>query len=174
MASTTTVLTVDSGVSYASGSFVLTAKVTGSNLTGIVTFKAGATVLGTHAVDANGSAMYQASSVAVGSYALSASYGSDVANDPSVSASVYHEVKRDLNWDGSMPKRLPNVITYTQSTPATDWVIVHNFNGYPITDVYVLYNGSYNKIIPKSITYTDANTVTVSFSQAYAGYATVV
>jgi hypothetical protein len=174
MASTTTVLTVDSGVSYASGSFVLTAKVTGSNLTGIVTFKAGAVTVGSQAVDANGVATVTVSALAVGSYALSASYGSDIANDPSVSASVYHEVKRDLNWDGSMPKRLPNVITYTQATPAADWVIVHNFNGYPITDVYVLYNGSYNKIIPKSITYTDANTVTVSFSQAYAGYATVV
>jgi hypothetical protein len=174
MASTTTVLTVDSGVSYFSNSFVLTAKVTGSNLTGTVTFKAGGTTVGSHVVDSNGVATATVTGLAVGSYTMSASYGADASNDPSSSVGVYHEVKRDLGWDGSMTKRLPRIVTHNQDTPSADWVIVHNFNGYPITDVYVMYNGDWNKIIPKTITYTDANTVTVSFSEAYAGYATVV
>jgi hypothetical protein len=174
MASTTTSLAIDSGVSYASGTFNMTATVTGSNLTGTVVFKAKGTTVGSRVVDANGVATVAVTGLAVGSYAMSASYGADASNDPSSSVSIYHEVKRDIGWDGSMTKRLPHIVTHVQDTPATDWVIVHNFNGYPITDVYVMYNGSYNKIIPKMITYTDANTVTVTFSAAQAGYATVV
>jgi hypothetical protein len=174
MASTTTALTIDKGVSYAADTFVMKAKVTGSSPTGYVAFKARGTTLGSVAIDGNGEASKTVSGLAVGSYTMSAAYAGDFGNDPSDSVGVYHEVKRDLGWDGSMAKRLPHVVTHNQDTPSADWVIVHNFNGYPITDVYVMYNGDWNKIIPKTITYTDANTVTVSFSEAYAGYATVI
>jgi hypothetical protein len=174
MASTTTTLAIDKGVSYAADTFVMTAKVTGAAPTGYMVFKAKSVTLGSVAIDANGEASKTVSGLAVGSYAMSATYAGDAGNDPSTSLSVYHEVVRNIGWDGSMAKRLPHIVTHVQDTPATDWVIVHNFNGYPITDVYVMYNGDWNKIIPKTVTYTDANTVTVSFSAAQAGYATVV
>lgn len=173
MASTTTTLTIDSGVSYAADPFVMTANVQGSNLTGTVVFKAKGVTVGTQAV-VDGVATATVTGLAIGSYSMTASYGSDGSNDPSTSPAVYHEVKRNIGWDGSLTKRLPNVITHNQDTPSAAWTIVHNFNGYPITDVYVMYNGGWNKIIPKTVTYTDANTVTVTFSEAYAGYATVV
>lgn len=66
-------------------------------------------------------------------------------------------------------------INFQQQTAATTWTIVHGIGTTaPIVDVYVLQGGSYSKFVPKHIIATDSNTVTITFSTAYAGYATVM
>lgn len=62
--------------------------------------------------------------------------------------------------------------THTQTTPATTWVVNHNFNDTaPIVNVY---NESGVAIEPESITVTNANTITITFGNAMTGKATVV
>lgn len=56
--------------------------------TGTVTFLAGTTTLGTATLNGNGAATFNTSTLAVGSYSMTASYNSDSANAPSVSAPV--------------------------------------------------------------------------------------
>lgn len=65
------------------------------------------------------------------------------------------------------------VFEFTQSTAADTWVIVHNLNCYPTVDVYIDYNSEVQKVVPRSVVYTDANTCTVSFAAAQTGKATV-
>jgi hypothetical protein len=64
--------------------------------------------------------------------------------------------------------------THTQDVPATEWVIVHNLNLYPIVDCYVTDNGVNQKILPSAITFINLNTCMVTFTVATAGHATVV
>lgn len=62
--------------------------------------------------------------------------------------------------------------THTQTTPATTWVVNHNFNDTaPIVNVY---NESGVAIEPESITVTNANTITITFGNVMTGKATVV
>jgi len=60
------------------------------------------------------------------------------------------------------------IYTFYQTSASDTWTVVHNLNGYPISDVIVDYNGR-QKILPLSITYTDANTIVVSFSIPVTG-----
>lgn len=69
------------------------------------------------------------------------------------------------------------VTTYNhvQSTAATSWSVKHNLGDYPIIDVYIQAgDGTVQKVLPASVQYVDANTATVTFSTARAGFATVV
>ena len=72
-----------------------------------------------------------------------------------------------------MTPKVGTLYQHVQSTAAAEWVIEHWQGGYPIVDVYVDVSGVLTKIIPQEITYTDANTVTVTFSSARSGYAAV-
>lgn len=65
------------------------------------------------------------------------------------------------------------VYEHTQSTATDTWVIVHNLNSYPAVDVFIDYQSTVQKVVPRSIVYTDANTCTVSFASAQTGKATV-
>lgn len=62
---------------------------------------------------------------------------------------------------------------HVQESAAATWTIPHGLLSYPIVDVYVDYEGQVQKILPSAVTYTDANTVTVTFSEPKAGFATV-
>ena len=62
---------------------------------------------------------------------------------------------------------------YTQVEASTSWTVVHNLGLYPSVDVFVTYNGVSQKIIPASVTYTDANTCVIGFSVARSGTAVV-
>lgn len=64
--------------------------------------------------------------------------------------------------------------THTQDTPSASWVIVHNLGVYPIVDAWTMHDGDLQKIIPAEVTHTDNNTVTLTFSVARSGFATVV
>jgi hypothetical protein len=63
---------------------------------------------------------------------------------------------------------------FTQVSPSATWNINHQLNNaYPNIDCYMIYGGSKQKLIPLSIVADNANNVTVTFSQAFAGYARV-
>lgn len=66
---------------------------------------------------------------------------------------------------------------HTQSTSASTWTITHNLGlpaPYIVTcDLFALTNGSYKPILPADITYVDADTLSVSFSNPESGYALV-
>lgn len=66
-------------------SVTFTAKVTGVSPTGTVTFKDGATVLGTGTLNANGQAIFTTSSLSSGNHAITAVYGGDANNARSTS-----------------------------------------------------------------------------------------
>jgi hypothetical protein len=67
-----------------------------------------------------------------------------------------------------------NSYTFTQSSPATTWVIAHNFDELPNCDVMSLVDGTIQKITPASMVHTDSNTLTLTFSIATSGEARVV
>lgn len=62
---------------------------------------------------------------------------------------------------------------HKQISSASTWVIQHNLNRKPIIDVMVTISGNNTKILPLDIQHTDDNTVTLLFSQAYIGTATL-
>lgn len=65
------------------------------------------------------------------------------------------------------------VFEFTQAVASDTWVILHNMKMYPIVDVFVEFQGESQKILPSAVTYTDANTCTISFSTPFAGKATL-
>lgn len=66
-------------------------------------------------------------------------------------------------------------INFQQPVAATTWTIPHGIGTVaPVVDVYVLQGGVYSKIVPQHVVATDSNTVTITFTQAFAGYATVM
>ena len=65
-------------------------------------------------------------------------------------------------------------IKHVQEAAAETWTIVHGQGGYPIIDVYIPYEGTVRKVLPLSVVYIDGNTVEVQFSEARAGFATVI
>lgn len=148
------------------------ATVTGAAPTGNVVLKDKTTTLGIVPL-VGGVGTFNVANLSFGSHALWVSYAGDGTNDASVSLTSLHTVHKAPTYS-DLSTRLPSLVKHEQDVPATTWTITHNFNGYPMVDVYVMYEGALNKIIPSGITYVDANTVQVNFSTAYAGYATVV
>jgi len=171
MAATTTTLRID-GVSKVGDTLQATATVTGSSPTGNVVLKDKTTTLGIVSLIA-GVGTFTVANLSYGSHPLWVSYAGDGPNDPSVSPTVLHTVHK-AGMFSDLTTRVPTLVTHEQADPATTWTITHNFGGYPMVDVYVMYEGELNKIIPSGITYVDENTVQVNFTIAYAGYATVV
>lgn len=51
---------------------------------------------------------------------------------------------------------------------------MHNLNTYPIVDAYVADGANVVKILPKTVVYTNGKTVTLTFTEARSGFATVV
>ena len=66
-----------------------------------------------------------------------------------------------------------NFFNFTQATPATTWTINHNLNAVVTSDVMILFNGSYTKILPASVTATSANQLVITFDTAYQGTARI-
>ena len=91
LAATTTTLSIAPPSSSPGQTVTLTAAVTPSSATGTVTFKDGATTLGTGNLS-NGTAIFSASTLAVGSHTLTASYGGDANYAASTSNSVTESV----------------------------------------------------------------------------------
>ncbi len=62
--------------------------------------------------------------------------------------------------------------THTQETGATSWTITHNRNNSNVAGVTVI-NSAGNVVVPDSVS-IDVNTVTLTFSVAQSGKATLV
>jgi len=60
--------------------------------------------------------------------------------------------------------------TYTQSSPSALWVIHHALNGYPVAVVM----DTAGTVCEGTISYTDSNTCTISFSAAFSGTAYII
>jgi 3-oxoacyl-ACP reductase-like protein len=74
----------------------------------------------------------------------------------------------------NLHSQLPSqVFEHTQAVASASWVIVHNMGMYPIVDVFVDYQGESQKILPKSVAYTNPNTCTITFSVPLTGKATL-
>lgn len=64
---------------------------------------------------------------------------------------------------------------FEQVSAAAVWTIVHNANTDNVAiDVMVDDGGTLRKIIPSDIRSTDANTVQVTFDQAWTGHARLI
>lgn len=63
-----------------------------------------------------------------------------------------------------------NFYTFSQPTPSNTWTITHNLNGYPLAAVY----DSANNQCEGSISYTNANTMVITFTAAFSGTAYIV
>jgi hypothetical protein len=85
---TTTSLTASPNPLTTSQAAYLLATVAGSNPTGTVTFKDGAAIIGTRALDSNGAAFWLPSWGVAGTHSLTVVYGGDSNNAPSASAAI--------------------------------------------------------------------------------------
>lgn len=61
-----------------------------------------------------------------------------------------------------------NNYTHSQAVPSATWTITHSFGKYPSVMVV---NPSRSQIAYSTLTYTDTNTVTITFSAPQDGYA---
>jgi len=78
-----------------------------------------------------------------------------------------------------MPFVPPHVYRHDQASASDTWVIAHNLGhnggqGIPVVDTYVNSGGDLQKILPLSVDMTDENTVTITFTEPYDGYAVIV
>ncbi|KWT91826.1 Ig-like domain-containing protein [Candidatus Magnetominusculus xianensis] len=85
---TTTALVSDMNPAMAGVNVTFTATVTGSSPTGTVTFKDGATTLGTDSLDGSYEATYSTSSLSAGTHSITAVYGGDSNNSGSTSSAL--------------------------------------------------------------------------------------
>ena len=129
---TTTSLTA-SASSFALGTSVtFTATVKGASgvpaPTGTVTFMNGTATLGTGALNSSGTATYNASSLAAGSYSVTAAYAGDANNAASTSSAVPVTV-----WPGAQDFSVslsPSSGSVSRSTPMSVTVTITSVNGF--------------------------------------------
>lgn len=91
---------------------------------------------------------------------------SDVGTAPATTTQTVL-VANGTTWNA---KKIYHLETIT--TPATTWVVVHNI-GQKYCNVTIV-DSTDNVVIPQSIVFTDANTVTVTFNTAISGAAVIM
>jgi hypothetical protein len=74
----------------------------------------------------------------------------------------------------SLTRQVATRYHHSQDTAATTWTIPHGLGRRPIVDAYITLSGAVQKVIPEAVTYVDANTCTVTFTTAQAGFAEVI
>lgn len=64
-------------------------------------------------------------------------------------------------------------ISHTQSTPATEWIISHDFRNTPAlsVDAMIEVDGQLQTAIPKDVEYPDAFTIIIKWNQPHSGTA---
>jgi hypothetical protein len=68
-----------------------------------------------------------------------------------------------------------NSYFHDQTSESNTWVIVHNLDTLmPCADFWIDVSGTMTKIVPLTVTATDNNTLTATFTSAHAGRASVV
>lgn len=105
--------------------------------TGTVTFKNGTTVLGTAAVDNSGTATFQATSLPLGSYSISALYSGDVNCAPSSTSTPFSvTVMPGLSFGNAS-------VTRTTGNGTADFTLTLNTaSGVPVTVNYATQDGT--------------------------------
>ncbi len=64
---------------------------------------------------------------------------------------------------------------FTQTTASTTWTITHNLNNtYPNVDVQINTPSGLTKSLPFNIVPTDANTLTITFTDPQTGQARII
>lgn len=64
---------------------------------------------------------------------------------------------------------------FTKAEASNIWTITHNLNTLNVTYSFtVLIDSTPTQIVPKTLIVVDANTISVSFNQSYAGSATII
>jgi hypothetical protein len=173
MAATTTTLVSSSPMLQAGATLTLTATVSGGTPTGNVQFKDGSATIATIALTA-GVAVHTTAALSTGQHSLWARYVGDGDDAASSSPVVLQRIIAVSSGVTELKKRFATVFRHEQASASATWTIVHKLHDYPIIDVFVNYNGEIHKIIPSQVTYTDEDTVTISFTTPYSGFATVV
>jgi hypothetical protein len=140
-AATSTALTSSLNPSAFGQAVTFTATVTGATPTGTVTFKDGATVIGTGTLNGAGVATFTISSLAVGNHSITATYNGDTNNPPSTSAVLTQSV--NVPADSVKLRALQLVVTKIEAqssgaaiSGAVDGAIADGFSdngGAPIT-----------------------------------------
>lgn len=71
-------------------------------------------------------------------------------------------------------QKIATTYKHVQEEPSNVWTVTHNLGTYPITDVYVEYDGAIIKILPASTTYVNENVCTLEFTDSFSGFAVVI
>ena len=105
------------------GSVSFTANVTSdaTQPSGNIRFYDGTTLIGTVATDANGSAVFTTTTLALGSHSITANFTGDALNSPSVSAALMEVVKRNATVtliSSLNPSKVSNVVKLTAGVAA--------------------------------------------------------
>lgn len=150
-ADTTTYIDTTPNPSGPGGMIALLATVTSDNpatITGTVTFKDGATTLGSGPVT-NGTASFQTSSLSAGSHSITAEYSGDSTFVPSTSAALTHRVDVILTF--------PTIVA-TAASPTSVQITWNAISGALAYDVFRMSgNGPYSMIGESSTTvFTDS------------------
>ncbi|MEM4260927.1 MAG: hypothetical protein QXG00_06835 [Candidatus Woesearchaeota archaeon] len=111
---------------------------------------------------------------------LTVASGEDFPNTPNAAELFYRLDENKLYlYNGSQWVELSAlaVSTYkhTQASASTTWIISHNLNSIDILfEIYVDIGGSdYKPILPNDFSFTNSNTITLTFSSAQSGYAII-
>jgi hypothetical protein len=72
-----------------------------------------------------------------------------------------------------MDHRVATNYKHVQTDPSDTWVIEHNLFGYPVIDAFVDVDGTIQKVMPASVTYTSNKICTLVFAVPRAGFAVV-
>ena len=88
-----------------------------------------------------------------------------------------HKTYNGTSWDVTNHAAFGITYRHTQSSPNTDWTVVHNQNlpspFIAFVQVFKDIGSSAKMILPQDITFVDANTLTVKFSNAETGWVLV-
>jgi RHS repeat-associated protein len=131
---TSTTLAASASSTVAGQTVTFTATVTGSNPGGVVTFKEGATVLGTATLGTGGTASLSTTRLVAGSRSITAQYGGDPNHSASTSAAHLQTV--GLSSGGATLTATPNPATLGQNV-----TLLVQINGYSPTGTVTFTSG---------------------------------
>lgn len=111
---------------------------------------------------------------------LTVSSGVTFPDTPNAAELFYRSDENKLYlYNGSQWAELSALATstykHTQASANTTWIISHNLNSTDILfEIYIDTGGSvYKPILPSDFSFTDTNTITLTFSSVQSGYAVI-
>jgi predicted secreted protein len=167
-APTTTALQSSVNPSTAGQSVTFTATVTGTSVTGTVTFKDGATTLATVALNGSGQATFTTSALSVGTHSITASYSGDVDDAPSTSAPVNQAVNQGATTTTLISSQNPSpfgqAVTFTATVTGANPTGTVTFKDGATTLATVTLNGSGQAMFTTSALSAGTHTITATYN----------